>query len=167
MKRKVFCVELYVPLTFQSCSSSVRSSFDVNNWAIYELMGLPASIHSVSSDVCVRVCVRVMKMKITAAATDSSYDNWHCYNDDQDDDVKKIISIIIITQHFEPLLSSQGDSVYTHTKKDLLHVQWNTVNYTNVIFDIKMWKMLMKIVFMMMMMMVWDQNPWRKQEVET
>lgn len=46
-----------VERTFWSYSSSVRSGIDVNNWAIYELMGLPASIHSVSSDVC--VCVRV------------------------------------------------------------------------------------------------------------
>lgn len=56
---KVLCVEPLSSLRdFWSYSFSVRSSFDVNNWAIYELMGLPASIHCVQC-VRVRVCVCV------------------------------------------------------------------------------------------------------------
>lgn len=39
--------------TFWNCSAAAWSSFDVHNWAIYEITGLPPSIHSVSSDVCV------------------------------------------------------------------------------------------------------------------
>lgn len=41
---------------FWSYFSSVRSGFNVDNWAIYEIMGLPASIHCVCVCGCMYVC---------------------------------------------------------------------------------------------------------------